>query len=177
MELQGSETEKNLMAAFAGESQARNKYAYFASVAKKEGYVQIANLFEETSDNEKEHAKVHFKFLKGIGSTVENLKEAIAGEHYENTEMYPSFAKMAREEGFEDIATAFEKIGEVEVAHENRYKALLKNIENNTVFKKEKKVKWRCNNCGFIHEGLEAPDVCPACKHGKKFFEVLADNY
>jgi len=175
--LKGSKTEKNLLAAFSGESQARNKYTYFASVAKKEGYLQIANLFEETAANEKEHAKVHFKYLEGISNTIDNLQTAIDGENYEYTEMYPGFAKIAHEEGFTDIAKAFEKIGEFEVAHEKRYTTLLKNIENNSVFKKEKKVKWRCTNCGYIHEGIEAVEVCPACKHGKKFFEVLAENY
>ena len=177
MELKGSKTEKNLEAAFAGESMARNKYAYFASVARNEGYIQIANLFEETSDNEKEHAKVHFKNLHGIGNTIANLEAAISGENYEHTKMYPEFAKIAKEEGFDDIAKAFKEIGEVEKAHEKRYKALLANIKNNSVFKKEKKVKWKCDNCGYIHEGLEAPDSCPACKHAKKYFEVLAENY
>ncbi len=177
MNLKGSKTEKNLEAAFAGESMARNKYSYYASVARKEGYVQIADLFEETAANEKEHAKVHFKYLKGISNTLVNLQAAVDGEHYENTQMYPEFAKIAKAEGFDEIAVAFEKIGEVEKAHEKRYKKLLDNINNGEVFKKEKALKWKCDNCGYVAEGIEAPKQCPACKHGQKFFELLAENY
>jgi rubrerythrin len=177
MELKGSKTEQNLQEAFAGESMARNKYTYFASVAKKEGYVQIANLFEETAANEKEHAKVHFKYLKGIGNTKENLKEAAEGENYEHTQMYPGFAKIAREEGFEEIATAFEKIGEVEAKHEKRYKTLLENIEKNKVFEREQVQEWKCGNCGYVHTGTKAIDLCPACKHPQKYFEIKETNY
>jgi rubrerythrin len=177
MELKGSQTEKNLMDAFAGESMARNKYTYYASVAKKEGYVQISELFEETAANEKEHAKVHFKFLSGIGNTIENLKAAAAGEHYEQTEMYPSFAQKAREEGFEEIAVAFEQIGAVEKRHEARYEKLLKNIETEVVFKRDEVVEWKCHNCGYIHTGKEALNMCPACKHGKKYFGIKESNY
>ena len=155
-DLKGTKTEKNLMEAFAGESQARNKYTYFAKVAKKEGYEQIAALFLETAENEKEHAKLHFKKLNGIGNTIENLKEAANGENYEWSDMYPTMAKEAREEGFDDIAEMFEGIAEVEKKHELRYKKLLKNIEDGTVFKKDGKVYWKCRNCGHIHEGFEA---------------------
>lgn len=176
-ELKGSKTEENLKAAFAGESMARNKYTYFASVAKKEGYVQIAKLFEETADNEKEHAKVEFKYLSGIGDTVANLKEAAAGEYYEWSDMYPTFAKEAEEEGFPEIAESFRKIADVEKEHEARYKKLLKNIEEGKVFKKDSPVKWRCLNCGYIHEGEEAPEKCPACKHGQKYFELFVETY
>jgi len=175
--LKGSKTEKNLLAAFAGESQARNKYTYFAKAAKKEGYVQIARIFEETADNEEEHAKKEFKYLNGIGNTVENLKEAAKGEHYEWTEMYPFFAKTAKEEGFEEIAESLLNIAKVEKEHEKRYKKLLENIEAGKVFKKDKPIRWRCLNCGYIHEGDEAPDKCPACSHPQSFFEVLAENY
>ena len=176
-DLKGTKTWKNLMDAFAGESQARNKYTYFAKVAKKEGYEQIAAVFLETAENEKEHAKLHFKKLNGIGDTIENLKEAANGENYEWSDMYPSMAKDAREEGFDDIAEMFEGIAEVEKKHESRYKKLLRNIEDGTVFKKDSKIYWKCRNCGHIHEGFEAPDVCPVCKHPKAYFEVWAENY
>ena len=190
MELKGSQTEKNLMGAFAGESQARNRYTYYASQAKKEGYVQIAAIFEETANQEKEHAKREFKFLKGgdveitaafpagvIGSTIENLKAAAAGEHYETTEMYPGFAKIAEEEGFDEIAKAFRSIAIAEKRHEDRYVALAKNIADGIVFKREKPVRWVCRNCGYVHEGPEAPDVCPACVHPQSHFELEAVNY
>ena len=190
-ELKGTETEKNLLKAFAGESQARNRYTYFASKAKKEGYVQIQSIFEETANHEKEHAKRLFKYLKSgaeleitagfpagtIAGTVDNLKGAAAGEHYENTTMYPEFAAKAREEGFEDIANTFESIAVAEAYHEKRYLALVENIEKGLVFKREKKVTWRCRNCGYVHEGTEAPDVCPACAHAKAHFELVPENY
>ena len=176
-DLKGTKTEKNLLAAFAGESQARNKYTYFAKVAKKEGYEQISKIFQETADNEKEHAKLEFKYLKGIGNTIENLKAAATGENYEWTEMYPSFAKIAQEEGFSEIAKSFLEIAEVEKEHEKRYKKLLKNIEDGKVFKTDTSVKWRCLNCGYVHEGEEAPKNCPACKHPQSFFELLCENY
>jgi rubrerythrin len=188
--LKGSQTEKNLLTAFAGESQARNRYTYFASQAKKEGYIQIANIFEETANQEKEHAKRFFKFLEGgeveisgafpagvIGTTVENLKAAAAGEHHEHTEMYPGFAKVAREESFEAVATVFEKISVAEKQHEKRYRDLAANIEAGTVFKKEQKVKWRCINCGYVHEGDEALEMCPACDHPQAYFELLGENW
>lgn len=175
--LKGTKTEKNLWDAFAGESQARNKYTYFASVAKKEGYEQIAALFLETADNEKEHAKLELKKLMGIGNTIENLKIAAGGENGEWTDMYPRMAKEAREEGFEDIAKMFEGIAEIEKHHEERYQALLKNIEEGTVFKKEGKVYWKCRNCGYIHEAEVAPEVCPVCKHPRSYFEVESKNY
>ena len=190
MELKGSQTEKNLLAAFAGESQARNRYTYFASQARKEGYIQMAAIFEETANQEKEHAKREFKFLKGgeveitaefpagtIGSTLENLKAAAAGEHYENTQMYPEFAKVADKEGFADIAEVFRNIAIVEKRHEERYLALAKNISDGKVFKREKPVRWTCRNCGYVHEGTEAPDVCPACAHPQAHFELEAANY
>lgn len=190
MELKGSQTEKNLLAAFAGESQARNRYTYFASQAKKEGYVQIAAIFEETANQEKEHAKREFKFLQGgeveitaafpagvIGSTLENLKEAAAGEHYETTEMYPEFAKIAEKEGFNDIAKVFRSIGVAEKRHEDRYLALAKNITDGVVFKREKTMRWVCSNCGYVHAGAEAPDICPACAHPKSYYELEAANY
>ena len=176
-DLKGTKTEKNLWEAFAGESQARNKYTYFAKVAKKEGYEQIAALFLETAENEKEHAKLHFKKLKQIGCTTDNLKEAATGENYEWTEMYPQMAKDAREEGFDDIAEMFEGIAEVESKHEARYKKLLANIEAGSVFKKDGKVYWKCRNCGYIHEANVAPDICPVCKHPQAHFEVWAKNY
>jgi rubrerythrin len=188
--LKGSQTEKNLLTAFAGESQARNRYTYFASQAKKEGYVQIANIFEETANQEKEHAKRFFKFLEGgeveisgafpagvIGTTLENLKAAAAGEHYENTEMYPGFARTAREEGFDAIALVMEKIAVAEKQHEKRYRHLAANIETGTVFKKAQKVTWRCINCGYVHDGNEAPEMCPACAHPRDQFELLAENW
>ena len=174
MNLKGSKTEKNLMESFAGESQARNKYTYFASEAKKEGYEQIAAIFLETADNEKEHAKRALRYLEGIGNTVENLKAAATGENYEWTDMYKRFAAEAREEGFEEIAQFFEATGQVEAEHEKRFLALLKNIEEGKVFKKDQPVRWRCRNCGYIHEGKEAPEVCPACVHPRSFYEVAA---
>ena len=176
-DLKGTKTEKNLWDAFSGESQARTKYTYFAKVAKKEGYEQISGFFLETAENEKEHAKLHFKKLNGIGNTIENLKEAIKGENYEWTDMYPTMAKEAYEEGFEEIAEMFEGITKVEEKHEGRYKKLLKNIENGKVFKKDGKKYWKCRNCGYIHEGVEAPDCCPVCKHPTAHFEVWVENY
>ena len=189
-ELKGSKTEKNLMAAFAGESQARNRYTYFASVARDEGYQQIMAIFLETAENEKEHAKREFEFLKGgeaeitasfpagvIGTTAENLKASAAGEKHERTIMYPEFAKIAKEEGFDEISSVFTEIGEAEEEHEKRYLALLKNVEAGTVFKRDTLVKWRCRNCGYVHEGKEAPDVCPACAHEQAYYEVMAENY
>jgi rubrerythrin len=176
-ELKGTKTEKNLQDAFAGESMARNKYTYFAKVAKKEGYEQIANLFLETAFNEMEHAKLHFKKLEGIGNTMENLNEAAGGENYEWTEMYPTMAKEAREEGFNDVAVMFEGIAAIEKKHEERYKKLLANIENSTVFVKDGKVYWKCLKCGHIHEGVNAPKLCPVCKHPQAYFEVQNNNY
>jgi rubrerythrin len=177
MDLKGTKTEKNLWDAFAGESQARNKYTYFAKVAKKEGYEQISALFLETAKNEMEHAKLHFKALGELGDTIANLKAAAGGEHYEWTEMYPNMAKDAREEGFNSIAVMFEGIAEVEKKHEERYKKLLANIENGSVFVKNGKVYWKCLNCGYIHEGLEAVKLCPVCKHPQAYFEVHIENY
>jgi len=179
MELKGSRTEANLMAAFAGESQARNKYTYFASKAKKDGYVQIANIFEETANNEKEHAKMWYKLLKGgsIGSTIDNLKEAAEGENFEWTDMYATFAKEAREEGFDDIATLFEGVAAIEKEHEERYRKLLANIEGDLVFSKDGDVIWQCANCGHICVGKKAPEVCPVCAHPQSYFQVKADNY
>lgn len=176
-DLKGTKTEKNLKEAFAGESQARNKYTYFASVAKKEGYEQIAALFLETADNEKEHAKIWLKKLMGIGNTLENLKAAASGENDEWTGMYPRMAAEAREEGFEGIARLFEGVAAIEKEHEERYKQLLMNLEEGKVFKKDGKVYWKCRNCGYIHEGLEAPEGCPVCAHPKAYFEVQSDNY
>jgi len=175
--LKGSRTEENLWKAFAGESQARNKYTYFAGVAKKEGYQQIAAIFEETADNEKEHAKLALKYLNGIGNTEENLVEAAKGENYEWTTMYKEFEQVAREEGFDEIADFFKEVGEVEEAHERRFKKLLENLRSGEVFKKKETVKWKCRNCGYIHEGAEAPEVCPACKHPQAFFELFCENY
>ncbi len=188
--VKGSQTEKNILTAFAGESQARNRYTYFASAAKKEGFVQIAHIFAETADQEKEHAKRLFKLLEGgeveivgafpagtIGSTLENLNESAAGEHYEHTEMYPGFAKIARDEGFEAIAMVFEAIAVAEKQHEKRYVELAGNIKADRVFKKEESVVWRCRNCGYIHEGLEAPQMCPACAHPQAYFELLGENW
>lgn len=193
MKLKGSQTEKNLLKSFAGESQARMRYTYFASVAKKEGYEQISAIFLETAENEKEHAKVFFKYLKEsdgvpveitasypagkIGTTEENLISAAEGEKEEWGELYPEFEKIAREEGFEDIAVSFHEIAEVEVEHEKRYRKLLENIKKNKVFKKNEKVKWKCRNCGYVHEGEEAPKECPACKHPQAYYEVLCENY
>ncbi len=179
MELKGSRTEANLMAAFAGESQARNKYTYFASKAKKDGYEQIAAIFQETADNEKEHAKIWYKLLKGgdMPSTVENLKEAASGENFEWTNMYPEFAKVAKEEGFDRIAYLFEAVGKIEEEHEERYKALLANIDGDLVFSKDGDRIWKCRNCGHICIGKSAPEVCPVCNHPKSFFEIKAENY
>ena len=190
MELKGSQTEKNLLTAFSGESQARNRYTYFASKARKEGYEQIAAIFEETANQEKEHAKREFKFLKGgeveitaafpagvIGSTLENLKEAAAGENYEHTKMYPEFAKVADKEGFKEIAEVFRNIAVAEKRHEGRYIALAKNITEGHIFKREKPTRWVCRNCGYVHEGTEPPDKCPACAHPKAYFELEAVNY
>jgi len=189
-ELKGTETEKNLLKAFAGESQARNRYDYFASVAKKEGYKQICAIFQETAENEKEHAKVFFKYLVGgaveinamypagkIGTTAENLLAAADGEKEEWDKLYPEFEKIAREEGFGHIADSFKEIAEVEAKHEARYRALLENVENGTVFKKDEPVEWVCRNCGYVHEGKEAPKACPACKHPQAYYEVKANNY
>ncbi len=188
--VKGTKTEKNLLTAFAGESQARNRYTYFASQAKKEGYVQIADIFEETANQEKEHAKRFFNFLEGgdleitgtfpagvVGTTLENLKAAAAGEKHEWTAMYPGFAKTAREEGFDAIAMIFEKIAVAEKQHEKRYSDLAANIEAGRVFKRDKKVTWRCRNCGFVHEAADAPEMCPACAHPKAHFELLGENY
>lgn len=176
--LKGTKTEANLMAAFAGESQARNKYTYYASKAKKDGYVQIAALFEETANNEKEHAKIWFKILHdGMPSTVENLKDAAEGENYEWTDMYAGFAKTAREEGFEDIAKLFEGVAAIEKEHEERYRKLLENIEGDLVFSKDGDVIWECRNCGHIVIGKKAPDVCPVCAHPQSYFQVKANNY
>ena len=189
--LKGTQTEKNLLKAFAGESQARNRYTYFASQAKKDGYVQISHIFEETANHEKEHAKRLFKYLESgeelevtaafpagtISDTITNLKAAAEGENYEYSSMYPEFAVTAREEGFEEIAETFESIAVAEEYHERRYLALKNNIENNRVFKKERTVKWRCRNCGYNHEGEEAPEECPACAHPRAHFELLEENY
>ena len=177
MNLKGTETEKNLWTAFAGESQARNKYTYFASKAKKEGYEQIAAIFEETANNEKEHAKMWFKLLDGIGSTPENLKAAAEGENYEWTDMYDGFAKTARKEGFEAIAKLFEGVAAIEKHHEERYRKLLKNVEDKVVFSKDGDAIWRCRNCGHIVVGKEAPAVCPVCAHPQAYFEVAKENY
>jgi len=176
--LKGSRTEANLMAAFAGESQARNKYTYYASKAKKDGYEQIAAIFTETANNEKEHAKIWFKLLhEGIQDTLTNLKDAAAGENYEWTEMYADFARVAKEEGFDHIAYLFEEVGKIEKEHEERYKALVANIENDAVFKKDSEQVWICANCGHIHVGTAAPEVCPVCAHPKAYFQILAKNY
>ena len=178
MNLKGSKTEANLMAAFAGESQARNKYTYYASKAKKDGYVQIAAIFEETANNEKEHAKMWYKLLNdGIGSTEENLKDAAEGENYEWTDMYAGFAKEAREEGFEEIAALFEGVAAIEKEHEERYRKLLANIEGRLVFSKDGDTIWQCANCGHICVGKEAPEVCPVCAHPQAYFQVKAENY
>ncbi len=193
MSLKGSETEKNLLKAFAGESQARNRYTYFASVAKKEGYEQISAIFTETADNEKEHAKIFFKHLEKsegtpveitasypagkIGTTKENLLAAANGEKEEWSALYPDFEKVARKEGFKEIAESFKEIGKVEEHHEKRYRKLLKNIEEGKVFKKDKVVKWKCRNCGYVHEGKEAPEICLACKHPQAYYELLEENY
>ncbi|MBM3200649.1 rubrerythrin family protein [Candidatus Woesearchaeota archaeon] len=188
--LKGSKTEKNLLKAFAGESQARNRYTYFSSTARNEGYEQISAIFQETADNEKEHAKLFFKFLEGgdveitaaypagkIGTTADNLLAAAEGEKAEWGTIYPEFEKTAKEEGFEEVAKAFKEIGEVEEQHEKRYRKLLENVKNKTVFVKDKVVKWKCRNCGYVHEGKDAPKVCPACKHPQAHYELLAENY
>ena len=188
--LKGSQTEKNLLGSFAGESQARNRYTYFASQAKKDGYVQIADIFAETADQEKEHAKRFFKLLEGgeveitaafpagvIGSTLENLNAAAAGERFEWTELYPSFAKVAREEGFEAAAIVWEMVSVAEKQHEKRYVELAGNIEADRVFKREQSVVWRCRNCGYLHEGMAAPEMCPACAHPQAHFELLGENW
>jgi rubrerythrin len=188
--LRGTQTEKNLLTAFAGESQARNRYTYFASKAKKEGYEQISAIFLETAANEKEHAERLFKFLEGgdaevaasfpagvIGATKDNLKASAAGENYEHTTMYPGFAKVADQEGFADIASAFRSIAVAEKQHEKRYLGLRANIENGMVFKREKPVRWKCGNCGYVHEGTEPPDECPACAHSRVYFELLCENW
>lgn len=178
MDLKGTKTEKNLLSAFAGESQARNKYTYYASKAKKEGYNQIAQFFEETAHNEAEHAKIWFKLLHdGMPSTPENLKDAASGENYEWTDMYEAFAKDAKEEGFDKIAYLFEEVGKIEKEHEARYLKLLKNIEENSVFQKKDEVIWECGNCGHLHKGTVAPDVCPVCDHPRGHFKLQADNY
>jgi len=190
MKLKGAQTERNLLIAFSGESQARNRYTYFASQARKEGYEQIAAIFEETANQEKEHAKREFKFLEGgeveitaafpagvIGNTLENLKAAAAGEHYENTAMYPDFAKTAEKEGFSEIAAVFRNIAVAEGRHERRYLALAKNIVDGVVFKRNKPVRWVCRNCGYVYEGAEAPKNCPACAHPQSFYEIEAVNY
>ncbi len=188
--LKGTKTEKNLLAAFAGESQARNRYTFFASKARKEGYRQISAIFAETAANEKEHAERYFNFLEGgmveiqaaypagvIADTVENLKEAAGGEHAEWTDIYPGFADIAEEEGFPEVAEAFRNISISEKQHEKRFNELRENLEKKRVFKRDKPVKWKCSNCGFIHEGKEAPDVCPACRHKKEYFEILGENW
>ena len=177
MELKGSKTEQNLWTAFAGESQARNKYDYFASRAKKDGYEQIAAIFQETALNEKEHAKLWFKALEGIGDTPANLAAAAAGEHEEWTEMYRKFAEEARAEGFEDIAKQFEGVAAIEKEHEERYRKLLSNIEGGLVFSREGDMIWQCSNCGHIHIGKQAPEVCPVCNHPQSYFQIKAENY
>ena len=179
MELKGSKTESNLMAAFAGESQARNKYSYYASQAKKDGYEQIAAIFEETANNEKEHAKMWFKELNGgkIPDTLTNLKDAASGENFEWTDMYKNFAEVAREEGFDQIARLFEQVAEIERHHEERYLKLVGNIEDNLVFQRGEERVWICRNCGHVHYGEEAPTVCPVCAHPKAYFEMLSENY
>jgi rubrerythrin len=176
-DLKGSKTEQNLKDAFAGESQARNKYTYFASVAKKEGYEQIAAIFQETADQEKEHAKLHLKLLEGIGDTAANLKEAAGGENYEWTSMYPGMAKTARQEGFEEIARLFDGLAKIEKEHEERYKRLLENFRSGRVFAKPQRVKWRCRNCGFVHEGEKALQMCPVCKHPQAYFEIVTESF
>ncbi|HDM66861.1 MAG TPA: rubrerythrin family protein [Thermoplasmatales archaeon] len=188
--IKGTETEKNLLAAFAGESQARNRYTFYASKARKEGYEQIAAIFQETADNEKEHAEIFFKYLEGgdveiqvsypagvIGSTEENLLAAAEGEKLEWSILYPRFAEIAEKEGFPDIAESFREIAKVEAYHEQRYRKLLENIRNNKVFKRETPVKWKCRNCGYIYEGAEAPETCPACKHPRSYYEIWVEPY
>ncbi|MBF0226435.1 MAG: rubrerythrin family protein [Desulfobacterales bacterium] len=188
--IKGTKTETNLLKSFAGESQARNRYTYFASKARAEGYMQISAIFEETANQEKEHAKRFFSFLEGgeleitagfpagvVGTTLENLKAAAAGENHEHTVMYPEFAKIAEEEGFNDIAIIFRAISNAEKQHENRYRILASNIEKNKVFKRDNKVKWRCRNCGYVHDGTDAPEACPACAHPKSYYELIDENY
>ncbi len=190
MNLKGSRTEKNLLKAFAGESQARTRYTFFAGVAKKEGFEQISAIFRETADNEKEHAEVFFKHLEGgeveiearypagkIGSTAENLLAAAEGERMEWGTLYPDFEEVAREEGFEEVVESFKEIAEVEEQHEKRYRKLLENVKNGTVFKKNSEVKWKCRNCGYVHSAKGAPKTCPACKHAQSYYELLAENY
>ena len=177
MELKGTKTEQNLMTAFAGESQARNKYTYFASVAKKEGYEQIAAIFEETANNEKEHAKLWFKALGGLGTTAANLLAAAEGENYEWTDMYDTFAKEAEEEGFKALAAQFRMVAAIEKSHEERYRKLLSNVEMQQVFAKGEMTMWECRNCGHIMVGKKAPELCPVCRHPKAYFEIKADNY
>ncbi|MBO5066297.1 MAG: rubrerythrin family protein [Clostridia bacterium] len=177
MELKGSKTEQNLRAAFSGESEARNKYTYFASVAKKEGYQQIAAIFEQTANNEKEHAKMWFKELQGIGTTADNLLSAAEGENYEWTDMYATFAKEAEEEGFTEIAERFRMVAQIEKSHEERYRALLNNVEMQAVFEKSEETMWECRNCGHLVMGKKAPEVCPVCKHPQSYFEVRKENY
>jgi len=176
-DLKGTKTEKNLWEAFAGESQARNKYTYFASKAKKDGYVQIAKIFEETAANEKEHAEIWFKLLQGIGSTAENLKAAAEGENYEWTDMYAEMAKDAREEGFDHIAFLFDEVGKIEKEHEERYRKLLANVEGGLVFSRDGDMIWQCSNCGHIHVGKKAPEVCPVCVHPQAYFQIKSENY
>ncbi|MBS3090805.1 rubrerythrin family protein [Candidatus Pacearchaeota archaeon] len=188
--VKGSKTEQNLLKAFAGESQARNRYTYFSSIARDEGFEQISSIFLETADNEKEHAEVFFKYLQGgnaeitasypagiIKTTIENLDAAAEGEAMEWGEIYPEFEKIARQEGFEEIAGSFKEIAEVEQQHEKRYRKLLKNLAEGKVFKKAEAAKWKCRNCGYVHEGMEAPEKCPACKHPQSFYELFAENY
>lgn len=177
MKLEGTRTDANLRDAFSGESEARNKYTYFASVAKKEGYEQIAALFEETAANEKEHAELWFKALNGIGNTEANLEAAASGEHYEWSDMYKGFAEVAREEGFADLAFSFEKVAEIEKHHEERFLALLQNVKSNQVFQKPQKEVWICRNCGFILDAEKAPEICPVCKHPKAYFQLRCVNY
>lgn len=177
MTLKGSRTEQNLLAAFAGESRARNKYTCFAQAAKEAGYEQIAAIFLETAENEREHAKREFDFLNGVGDTAANLEAAAQGEHYEWTDMYVGFAKVAREEGFEEIAVFFREVAEVEEQHEKRYRSLLKNLKEGKVFKKDREVRWKCRNCGYVHKGTEAPETCPACAFPRNYYEVMAENY
>jgi len=188
--IKGTKTEKNLLKAFAGESQARNRYTYFASAARKEGYEQIANIFQETADNEKEHAEIFFKHMEGgdvvitadypagrIGTTAENLLAAAEGEKMEWGTLYPGFESVARKEGFDKVAESFKEIGDVEERHEKRYRKLLENVKTGTVFKKGEVVEWKCRNCGYVHEGKEAPKICPACKHAQSYYELQAENY
>ena len=177
MNLKGSKTEQNLRDAFAGESQARNKYTYFASKAKKEGYVQIASIFEETANNEKEHAKIWFKLLEGIGDTAQNLLHAAEGENYEWTDMYATFAREAKEEGFDHIAYLFEEVGKIEKEHEERYRKLLSNVEGGLVFSRDGDMIWQCSNCGHIVVGKKAPEMCPVCAHPQAYFQIKAENY